>query len=97
MQKCMKKPNIRPLGENVLVLPEKIEQKTSAGIFLPDTAREERPQQGRVIAIGESEKIKVSVNQKVIFNRYGGTEVKIGTEEYLLVANKDILAVVSLD
>jgi chaperonin GroES len=93
----MKKPNIKPLGENVLILPEKVEQKTSAGIFLPDTAREERPQQGRVMAIGESEKIKVSVNQKVIFNRYGGTEVKIGSEEYLLVASKDILAVVSLD
>ena len=71
----MKKPNIKPLGENVLILPEKLEQKTSAGIFLPDTAREERPQQGRVMAIGESEKIKVAVNQKVIFNRYGGTEV----------------------
>ncbi len=93
----MKKPNIKPLGENVLILPEKLEQKTSAGIFLPETAREERPQQGRVMAIGESEKIKVSVSQKVIFNRYGGTEVKAGTEEYLLVANKDILAVVSLD
>ncbi len=93
----MKKPNIKPLGENVLILPEKVEQKTSAGIFLPDTAREERPQQGRVMAIGESEKIKVSVNQKVIFNRYGGTEVKIGSEEYLLVASKDILAVVSLE
>ncbi len=93
----MKKPNIKPLGENVLILPEKLEQKTSAGIFLPDTAREERPQQGRVMAVGESEKIKVSVNQKVIFNRYGGTEVKIGTEEYLLVASKDILAVVSLE
>ncbi len=93
----MKKPNIKPLGENVLILPEKVEQKTSAGIFLPDTAREERPQQGRVMAVGESEKIKVSVNQKVIFNRYGGTEVKIGSEEYLLVASKDILAVVSLD
>ncbi|MBP6889455.1 MAG: co-chaperone GroES [Candidatus Moranbacteria bacterium] len=93
----MKKPNIKPLGENVLILPEKLEQKTSAGIFLPDTAREERPQQGRVMAIGESEKIKVAVNQKVIFNRYGGTEVKIGTEEYLLVASKDILAVISLD
>ena len=93
----MKKPNIKPLGENVLILPEKVEQKTSAGIFLPDTAREERPQQGRVMSIGESEKIKVSVNQKVIFNRYGGTEVKIGSEEYLLVASKDILAVVSLD
>ncbi len=93
----MKKPNIKPLGENVLILPEQLEQKTSAGIFLPDTAREERPQQGRVMAVGESEKIKVSVNQKVIFNRYGGTEVKIGTEEYLLVASKDILAVVSLE
>ena len=93
----MKKPNIKPLGENVLSLPEKVEQKTSASIFLPDTAREERPQQGRVMAVGESEKIKVSVNQKVIFNRYGGTEVKIGSEEYLLVASKDILAVVSLD
>lgn len=93
----MKKPNIKPLGENVLILPEKLEQKTSAGIFLPDTAREERPQQGRVMAIGESEKIKVSVNQKVIFNRYGGTEVKIGSDEYLLVASKDILAVVSLE
>jgi co-chaperonin GroES (HSP10) len=57
----------------------------------------ERPQQGRVMAVGESEKIKVTVNQKVIFNRYGGTEVKIGAEEYLLVASKDILAVISLD
>lgn len=90
----MKKPNIRPLGENVLVLPDKAEQKTSGGIFLPDTAREERPQQGVVRAIGESEKIKVVVNQKVIYNRYGGTEVKIGSDEYLLVANKDILAVI---
>ncbi|MBP7811414.1 MAG: co-chaperone GroES [Candidatus Moranbacteria bacterium] len=93
----MKKPNIKPLGENVLILPEKLEQKTSAGIFLPDTAREERPQQGRVVAVGESEKIKVAVNQKVIFNRYGGTEVKIGSEEYLLVASKDILAVISIE
>ena len=90
----MKKPNIKPLGENVLILPEKLEQKTSAGIFLPDTAREERPQQGRVMAVGESDKIKVAVSQKVIFNRYGGTEVKIGSEEYLLVASKDILAVI---
>ena len=93
----MKKPNIKPLGGNVLILPEKLEQKTSAGIFLPDTAREERPQQGRVMAVGESDKIKVAVSQKVIFNRYGGTEVKIGSEEYLLVASKDILAVISTE
>ena len=90
----MKKPNIKPLGENVLILPEPAEEKTSGGIFLPDTAREERPQQVRVIAIGDSEKIKVSVNQKVIYNRYGGTEVKANSEEYLLVASKDILAII---
>lgn len=90
----MKKPNIKPLGENVLILPEEAEEKTSGGIFLPDTAREERPQQGRVIAIGDSEKIKVSVNQKVIYNRYGGTEVKVNGGEYLLVASKDILAII---
>ena len=92
----MKKPNIKPLGENILILPEAAEQKTSSGIFLPDTAREERPQQGKVIAIGDSEKIKVAVNQKVIYNRYGGTEVKMGEIEYLLVTNKDILATIEL-
>lgn len=92
----MKKPNIKPLGENILILPEAAEQKTSSGIFLPDTAREERPQQGRVMAIGDSEKIKVTINQKVIYNRYGGTEVKLGETEYLLVTNKDVLAVVDL-
>lgn len=93
----MKKLHIRPLGEQVLVSPDKAEQKTSSGLFLPETAHEERPQQGTVMAIGDSEKIKVAVKQKVIYNRYGGTEVKIGSEEYLLVASKDILAVVEVE
>lgn len=90
----MKKINVKPLGENVLIRPEKAEQKTSAGIYLPDTASQERSQIGSVMAIGESDKIKVKVGQKAIFKRYGGEEVKINGEEYLVASYKDILAVI---
>lgn len=90
----MSKTNVTPLGENILVSPEKAEKKTSAGIYLPETASEERPQQGKVIAVGDSEKIKVKKGQVVIYNRYGGTEVKIDGEEFLIVTVKDVLAVV---
>ena len=90
----MKKTNVKPLGENVLVHLEKPEQKTAAGIYLPDTASQERSQLGVVIAAGESDKIKVKKGQKVIFRRYGGEEVKIDGEEYLITSYKDILAVI---
>lgn len=91
----MKKTNVKPLGENVLIHPEKPEQKTSAGIYLPDTASQERSQIGKVMAVGESDKIKVKTGQKVVFKRYGGEEIKIDGEEYLVANYKDILAVVS--
>lgn len=91
----MKKTNVKPLGENVLIHPEKPEQKTSAGIYLPDTASQERSQIGKVMAIGESDKIKVKTGQKVVFKRYGGEEIKIDGEEYLVANYKDILAVIS--
>lgn len=91
----MKKIGVRPLGENVLVHPEKPEQRTSAGIYLPETANQERSQLGKVIAVGESDKIKIKAGQKVIFRRYGGEEVKIDGEEYLIANYKDILAVVA--
>lgn len=90
----MKKEIIKPLGENILIKLEKQDKKTNSGIILPESASEEKPQEGRVIAIGDSKEIKVKKNQKVIFNRYGGTEVKINKEEYLIVKNEDILAVV---
>jgi len=90
----MPKTNVKPLGENILVAPEKPEKKTSAGIYLPENVAEERPQQGKVIAVGDSEKIKVKKGQTVIYNRYGGAEVKIDGEEFLIVAFKDLLAVV---
>lgn len=93
----MAKSNVKPLGENILVSPEKPEKKTDAGIFLPDSSSPERPQQGKVVAVGDSEKIKVRKGQTVIYTRYGGSEVKIDGEEYLIVGIKDVLAVVEKD
>jgi chaperonin GroES len=89
----MKKVNIKPLGKNILIQPQKPETKTETGLFLPETA-ESRPQQGVVMAVGESEKIQVKPGQTVIYARYGGTEVKAAGEEYLIVKHDDILAVI---
>ncbi|MDP2837717.1 MAG: co-chaperone GroES [Candidatus Moranbacteria bacterium] len=91
----MKKMRVRPIGENVLVQLEKPEQKTAAGIYLPETAKEERSQFGKVVAIGESEKIRVKTGERVIFRLYGGEEVTVSGERYLLTSYKDILAVVA--
>lgn len=90
----MKKEAIQPLGENVLVKLVKAEKKTKTGLYLPDSASEDKPQEGRVVEIGESDKIKVKKNQMVIFAKYSGTEIKINGEEYLIIKNEDILAVV---
>jgi chaperonin GroES len=90
----MKNMTIKPLGENLLIQPRKPEKKTETGIFLPETANEDRSYQGKVIAVGESEKIAVKPGQTVIFGGYGHKEVKSGGEEYLLVKNEDVLAVI---
>ncbi|MDD5489177.1 MAG: co-chaperone GroES [Candidatus Moranbacteria bacterium] len=88
-----KKPNIEPLGENVLIEPAKSDAVTASGIVLPDTS-EEKPQEGLVVAVGADKKIKVKPGQKVIYSKYSGNEIKVGEAEYLLVKNDDILAIV---
>lgn len=90
----MKKTTLLPLGENILIQPEKPEQKTKAGIYLPETADQERSQLGKVIAIGESDKIKIKAGQKVIFRQYGGETIKVEGQEFLISNYKDVLAVV---
>ncbi|HHV44732.1 MAG TPA: co-chaperone GroES [Firmicutes bacterium] len=91
---------IKPLADRVVVKPLEQEEKTVGGIVIPDTAKE-KPQQGTVIAVGpgrvtDSGKvipIDVKVNDVVIYAKYGGTEVKIDGEEYLILKESDILAV----
>lgn len=91
--------NIQPLKNNILIIPEKnVEKnKTETGIYLPESATTdgERPQIGKVVAVGDSNKIVVKKGQKVIFSRYSGTEVSVNGEEYLIVKNDDVLAVIT--
>lgn len=85
---------IIPLGENVLIKPVEVATKTDSGIYIPDTASNEKPQQGKIEAVGDSDKIKVKKGQVVIYKKYGGEEVKSGTEEYIIVKADEIIAVV---
>ncbi|HEY9724357.1 MAG TPA: co-chaperone GroES [Oscillatoriaceae cyanobacterium] len=92
---------IRPLGDRVVVKVVK-EEKTAGGLVLPDTAQE-KPQTGEVVAVGpgkvqdngQRQPMDVAVGEKVLFAKYSGTEVKLDGETYLLLAEKDILGVVS--
>lgn len=94
--------SIKPLFDNVLIKPLAAEEKTESGIILPDTAKE-KPQIGLVMAIGEGHAnpegkifpMKVKVGQKVMYKKWGGNEVKVGNEEWTIVEQKDILAVLN--
>jgi chaperonin GroES len=85
---------IKPLADRVLVKVELEEEKTSGGIFIPQTAQE-KTQQGKVLAIGDSSDIKVKVNDKIIYDKYAGTTIKVDSEEQLIIKMSDILAVIA--
>ncbi len=87
---------VTPLGENVLIKVISTEKTTESGIVLPETASEDKPQEGEVVAVGDSEKINKEIKKgsKVIFAKYSGTEIEIEKEEYLILKAEDILAVV---
>ena len=91
---------ITPLGDRVVVRALELEEKTRSGIVLPDTAKE-KPQEGEVVATGEGrtldsgDKVAVSVEpgQRILFAKYAGTEIKLGDDEYLILSEKDVLAI----
>ena len=92
--------NLKPLGDRLIVLPLEEEQLTSAGIVLPDTALE-RPQRGTVVAAGPGERSRetgdvipmdVAEGDTVVFSKYGGTEIKIEGDDYLILRESDVLA-----
>ena len=92
-----KRTNIKPLFDNVLIKPLEAESKTVSGIILPDSAKE-KPQMGIVMAVGEGWynnegkvfPLTVKVGQKVMYKKWGGNEVKVNTEEWMIVEQKDI-------
>lgn len=92
---------IKPLADHVLIEPLKEEQKTKTGILLPETAEQERSEQGTVVAVGPGKKGKdgrvipldVKVGDLVLFTKYGPNEVKVEGKEYLIAEAKDILAI----
>ena len=92
---------IKPLGEKVLVKRLEAEEKTAGGIVLPDTAKE-KPKQGKVIALGDGKQLEsgekapfqVKVGDNVLFGSFAGTEVNVDGEEYLLMPEDDILAII---
>ncbi len=91
--------NLQPLGDRLIVQVIEEEETTASGIVLPDTAKE-KPQRGRVLAVGpgprdeDGEYIKMDLEDgdEIIFSKYGGTEIKIGTDEYLILRESDVLA-----
>ncbi|HSW96276.1 MAG TPA: co-chaperone GroES [Candidatus Saccharimonadales bacterium] len=94
--------NIQPLFDNVLVRPVDAETKTASGIILPDTVKE-KPQIGEIMAIGpgkvtpkgEKQTMVVKVGQKVMYKKWGGNEVKVHNEEWTIISQDDILAIVA--
>ena len=97
----MAKPKIKPLNDKVLVKRLEAEEVTKGGIVLPDTAKE-KPKEGRIVALGDGKLLddgeralfQVKTGDHVLFSSYAGTEVKLGGEEYLIMGEDDILAVI---
>ena len=93
--------NIKPLSDHVVIEPLKQEEKTESGILLPETAEKERPEQGKVIAVGPGKTtdegkvipLEVKVGDIVLFTKYGPNEVKVEDKEYLIAKQEDILAI----
>ena len=92
--------SIKPLEDRILVKAIDAEQTTASGLVIPDTAKE-KPQEGEVLAVGPGRfedgqrlPLDIKVGDKVIYSKYGGTEVKYAGEEYLILSARDILAVI---
>jgi chaperonin GroES len=94
--------NLKPLGDRVVVEHVEQSEKTAGGVFLPDTAKE-KPQEGRVLAVGTGRTLDngtklpmdVKPGDKIIYSKYSGSEIKLEGKEYLIISEKDVLAVIT--
>ncbi len=93
---------IKPLGDHIVVKVLEEEQVTASGIVLPDTVDKEKKAQGEVVAVGPGKILEsgqravmeISVGQKVLFKKWGGDEVEVGDEEYKIISQEDVLAII---
>ena len=94
--------NLKPLEDRIVVQPNEAEQTTASGLVIPDTAKE-KPQQGKVLAVGPGKRsdssgelipLDIQVGQTVLYSKYGGTEVTIDGKDLLILSSRDVLAVV---
>ncbi len=91
--------NLQPLGDRLVVKPIEKEEKTKGGIILPDTAKE-KPQEGEVVAVGPGKvtddgkrlEMEVKVGDRVVYSKYGGTEIKLDDADYIILREMDVLA-----
>lgn len=92
----MTKVNIKPLADRVLIEPSQAEEKTAGGIIIPDTAKE-KPQRGTVVAVGPGKKdepLTVKTGDVVLYGKYAGTEISIDNNDYLIMRESDIVAII---
>jgi chaperonin GroES len=93
---------VKPLGDRVLIQPEDRETTTASGLVLPDTAKE-KPQEGTVLAVGSGRvndegatiPLEIKEGDKVLYAKYAGTELRLDDEDYLIVSERDVLAIIS--
>ncbi|HHW50057.1 MAG TPA: co-chaperone GroES [Pseudoclavibacter sp.] len=93
--------NLKPLEDRIVVRPLEAEQTTESGLVIPDTAKE-KPSEGEVVAVGpgrfddkgERIPLDIAVGDKVLYSKYGGTEVKYAGEDYLVLSSRDVLAII---
>ena len=93
--------DLKPLGDRVLIEPTEREERTASGIYVPETAKE-KPQEGKVLAVGDGRwdeegkrrlPLDVKVGDRVLYARYAGSEIKLDEKKYLILSEKDILAI----
>ena len=94
--------NLQPLDDRIVVRPSEAEEKTASGLVIPDTAKE-KPQQGKVLAVGPGKRAEnsgeliplgIEVGQTVLYSKYGGTEVTVDGDDLLILSSRDVLAIV---
>jgi len=92
--------NIKPLSDHILIEPVSGKEKTDSGFFVPQSADKERPEQGKVVAVGLGKMVKgervpmeIKVGDIVIFSKYGPSEIKVQNKDYLIAKEEDVLAI----